>query len=124
MVKDQIEKAKEEIRKLQEFVELAESYRPDTPERHIIREYAFHNSMPLVIKNLNKKGILKDGAEIIKKDVIYVLNSKPKDELHRIIQSWYKRKISSNKKQYSGTPKKPRRNRKLALLMALKNDKK
>ncbi len=117
MAKNKVEKAKEEIRDLQKFIELTESYQADTPERHIIREYAYYNSIPIVIKSLREKGITKEGKEIEKQDVLDILKAKPVDDLQRIIQSWYKQKVRGTKVK---TEPKPRRNGKLAMLNYLK----
>jgi hypothetical protein len=40
-----VRRAKEEIKRLQEYIDLAESYEADTLEKLIIKEYAFTNSM-------------------------------------------------------------------------------
>lgn len=112
MAQTKVEQVKEENSKLQEFVNLAESYRADNVERCIIREYAYYNSIPNVIKGLREKGITNDGKGIERQDVIDVLRAKPVDDLHRIIQSWYKQKVKGN-----------RRNGKQAMLMSLKSNK-
>ncbi len=118
MAKNKVEKAREEIKNLQEFIKLTESYQADTPERYIIREYAYYSSIPIVIKSLREKGITKEGKEIERKDVLDVIKAKPVDDLHRIIQSWYKLKVKGNKVKEEP---KPRRNRKLAMLNYLKS---
>lgn len=82
-------------------------------------KYAYFNSIPLVIKNLRDKDITKNGKGIEKQDVLDVLKAKPVDDLHRIIQSWYRHKARGNKvKSYS----KPRKNGKQAMLFTLKSN--
>ena len=74
-----VNKAKEEIIRLQRYVELAESYKADTLEKQIIKEYAYTYSIEKVAKNLN----------IDRKPVISTIRSKGVDELHKIVRSGY-----------------------------------
>lgn len=97
VAKTNIEQAKVEISRLQKFVPIVESYNADNVEKFIFREYAYYNSIPKVIKSLRDIGISKDRNGIEKQDIIDVLKAKPIDDLHRIIQSWYKQKVKGNK---------------------------
>jgi hypothetical protein len=84
-----VRRAKEEIKRLQLYVNLAESYETDTLEKVIIKEYAYTNSMFEVSRNLNRQGYLINGLPIDKEYVSCVINQKPADELHRILKSGY-----------------------------------
>jgi hypothetical protein len=48
-----VDRAKAEIKRLQNFVNLVESYEADTLDKAIIKEYAFTNSIVEVTKRLN-----------------------------------------------------------------------
>lgn len=79
-----VQKAKEEIQRLQTYVDLVESYNTDTVEKFIIKEYAQTNSITKVLEKLKERGI------VIEKEVIVeAIKSQPKDELHRIIRKGY-----------------------------------
>jgi hypothetical protein len=92
-----VERAKREISRLQEYVDLVVSYEADTIEKMIIKEYAYSNSMTKTVKKLEDSGVLKDGMMIDKQYVLIVINSKPKDQLHRILRSGYNRRIKHRK---------------------------
>lgn len=44
------QKAKEQVKQLQEYIDLVESYQADTLEKWIVKEYAFTNSMIEVVR--------------------------------------------------------------------------
>ena len=75
-------KAKEEIKRLQWYCDLVESYQTDTLEKIIIKEYCLTNSMPKIIENLNYLGVTRES-------VVSIINGKPQDELHKIVKSGY-----------------------------------
>lgn len=84
-----VSRAKEEVIRLQEYIDLAESYEVDSMEKLIIKEYAFTNSITEVIKALKSHGFTLNGKEIENKDIVDVLTSKGTDDLHRLIRSGY-----------------------------------
>jgi hypothetical protein len=84
-----VRRAKEEIKQLQDYIDLAESYKADTLEKLIIKEYAFTNSIAEVTRVLNRRGFLVNGKIIEKQDVLAIIKSKPKDELHGLLRSGY-----------------------------------
>lgn len=94
-----VHKAKEQIKKLERYVELAESYKANTLEELIVKEYAYYNSIPKVLESLNQKGLLKDGAPFEKTDIVEVLRGKPKDEFQQIVIRGYWRKIKNRIKR-------------------------
>lgn len=79
-----IQKAKEEIQRLQTYIKLVATYNAETIEKVIIKEYALTNSINKVLEILIKRGI-----EIEREDIVKVIKSNPKDELHRIIRKGY-----------------------------------
>jgi hypothetical protein len=80
-------------------VDLVLSYEADTIEKMIIKEYANSNSMTKVVKKLEDAGMLNDGTKIDKEYVSFVINSKPKDQLHRILRSGYKQRVKHSIKK-------------------------
>ena len=84
------QRAKEEVKRLQEYIELVESYQADTLEKWIVKEYAFTNSMVEVVKRANDRGFANNGSPIDKKFVVSIINSsKVNDELHRLLRRGY-----------------------------------
>jgi phage tail protein X len=57
-------KAEEEIGRLQQYLNLVESYETDTVEKLIIKEYAYTNSITEVVKKLNDRGHTLQGKFI------------------------------------------------------------
>lgn len=92
-----VSKAKEEIRNLQKYIELAESYEANTLEKQIIKEYAYTNSINEIVKVFESRGITKNGEKIKRSYVSKVIDSKPLDELHKILKKGYRLKIKPNK---------------------------
>ncbi|WP_312096205.1 hypothetical protein [Niallia sp.] len=82
--------AKEEIRRLQHFIQVVESFEADTLERWIIKEYAFTSSIREVVLRGNKKGLKHNGADLDCDYVRSVIVANPKDELHKLIKGNYK----------------------------------
>lgn len=79
-----VQKAKDEIQRLQTYIDMVEGYNADTLEKMIIKGYAQTNSIVKVVDILANQGI-----SIEKKDVLDAIKSKPKDELHRLIRRGY-----------------------------------
>jgi hypothetical protein len=69
-------RAKQKVLRLQDFIELAESYEADTLEKLIIKEYAFSNSIAEVIQTLERRGIQKNGKPIEKQDVLDTIKAR------------------------------------------------
>lgn len=53
--------AKEEFKRLQKYIDLAELYEADTFEKLMIKEYAYTNSVTQVVNILNNHGCSIDG---------------------------------------------------------------
>lgn len=82
--------AKEEIRRLQHFVQVVESYEAETLERWIIKEYAYTSSIREVVLRGNKKGFKHNGSDLDFDYVRSVIAANPKDELHKLIKGNYR----------------------------------
>lgn len=89
-----VRRAKEEVRRLSLYISLVESYEADTLEKLIIKEYAYTNSIPEVIRILNSRGI-----EVERQYILDVIKSKPKDELHKIVKTGYMIKTRPNRRR-------------------------
>ncbi|MGG3471313.1 hypothetical protein ABES02_28065 [Neobacillus pocheonensis] len=84
-----VRRAQEEIKRLQDYVDLAENYEADTLEKFIIKEYAFTNSIEEITRILNRRGYTIKGEPIGREYVSAVINGKSSDELHRMLKSGY-----------------------------------
>lgn len=91
-----IQKAKQEIKRLQTYIDLVEGYKTDTVEKIIIKEYAETNSIVKVVGILKKRDI-----SVEKQDVVEVIKSKPTDELHRIIRKGYMLRTKHTRRENS-----------------------
>jgi capsid portal protein len=95
-----VQQAKEEIKRLERYINLAESYEADTIEKWIIKEYAYTNSLAEIVRRADAKGFTIGGKPMDIKYVRLVLDGNPKDQLHRILRQGYRRKIKPNKKRW------------------------
>ncbi len=96
-----VNKAKQEIKRLQEYINLVENYEAETLEKMIIKEYAISNSMVEVIKKMNADGYTVNGEEINRDYVVSIINSsKTSDELHRLVRLGYRAKVRSSRSKY------------------------
>ena len=86
-----VERAKQEIKRLQHYIDLVESYPGDTTENRVIKEYAKTNSIVKVTENL----------KLEREYVTSIIKSKGKDELHKLMRSGYMEKTKSNRKKIS-----------------------
>jgi hypothetical protein len=90
--------AKEEIRRLQHFVHLVESYEADSLEKWIIKEYAYTSSIREVVSRGNKRRITNNGVELDHEFVKNIIAGYPKDELHQLVKANYRLRIRHNKR--------------------------
>ncbi|RDI40909.1 hypothetical protein [Falsibacillus pallidus] len=92
-----VQKAKDEIKRLQHYINLVESYEVNSLERWIIKEYAYTNSIIEVVRRANIQKLTYEGLPLDKKFATAVLKAKATDELHLIMQRGYKHRIKMNK---------------------------
>lgn len=77
-----LDRAKNEIQKLQYYVNLVETYQPSNIEQEIVKEYAIKNSIPEVCETLS----------VSRDKVVDVITTLGKDELHKIVRTGYMQK--------------------------------
>lgn len=94
-----VQRAKDEIKRLQNYVSLAESYEETTLESWVIKEYAYTNSIEEIVNRANEKDLTHNGKLIDREFIIQVINGKASDELHRLLRSGYRLKIKPIKKR-------------------------
>lgn len=94
-----VEQAKKKIEELQFFVDIAESYKPETIEQRVIKEYAFTSSRKVVVENLSILGFKYKNRQLEQEDVSNIIKSKNIDDLHRIVKSGFLKKTKSHRKR-------------------------
>jgi hypothetical protein len=92
-----VQRARNEIVRLQHYVDLVESYPSDSLEKWIIKEYGYTNSLIKVVEHANAQGFTLDGKPIERQYVLSVINGKATDELHKMLKAGYRRKANVNK---------------------------
>ncbi|MDO8223947.1 hypothetical protein [Bacillus cabrialesii] len=93
-----VEKAKEEIIWLQNYIQVAESYETNTIERRILKEYAHIGNSLKVATQLNTEGLKINKREILPQDVTAIIRSKATDELHKIVKRGFQYKYRGKKR--------------------------
>lgn len=90
--------AKKRIAELQHFVDLVENYETVDFRSYVVKEYAITSSINKVVDKMNQCGFQVDNRDIIRDDVIAVINTKSSkiDELHKRMRSVYRKKLSHN----------------------------
>ncbi|MCY8488769.1 hypothetical protein [Bacillus atrophaeus] len=90
-----IEKAKQTVKDLNNFIKLTEECSADTFEKKVIKEYAIHGSVSKVSDLINEQGIKIGNKKVKPSDISKIIQSKPHvNELHVIVQ-----KIFNNNKK-------------------------
>lgn len=81
-----VEAAKKEIKELQAFVDLVETYKPSTLEENILKEYALLGSINKVVGKINDEHDREiiDGTFVTK-----LITSKSQNELHKCLKTNY-----------------------------------
>lgn len=93
-----IDEAREQIKKLEDYIELVEMYTPETFEQHAIKLYVLQEHVARVAKMLNELGFRIGKRKVIGTDVSNILRAKPTDELHELAVKLFKQ----NKKMVKG----------------------
>lgn len=93
-----VRKAKEEIKRLQHYVDLVEGYDANTLDKLIIKEYAVTNSIVKIELMLKERKSRFSADQITREYIIAVINGKASDELHRILKSGYLQRIKHNRR--------------------------
>ena len=92
-----IEQAKQQIKELEEYIQLIETYQANTFEQESVFLYVQLESVSKVADELNKKGYKVGNRRVISKDVSDVIRSKPTDEMHVLAKQFF----TGNKKRAS-----------------------
>lgn len=92
-------KAKKKIEELQHYVAITESYKPETIELRVIKEYAYTSSRKVVVENLNALGFEYNGRQLEQQDVTNIIKSKTMDELHRLVKIGFLKKTKAHRKR-------------------------
>lgn len=93
-----VNRAKEEVKWLQEYIDLVEAYEADTIEKQIIKSYAYTTSVAEIVRNFENHATMLNGKIIEKDFVVSVITGKATDPLHKLIKSSYLSKIKNNKR--------------------------
>jgi hypothetical protein len=80
-----VPRVKEEIRRLQYFIDLVENYEASSLKKWIIKEYAYTGSIREVVNRANKRGLTSNGNELDHRFAKNVITSSSRDELHRFV---------------------------------------
>jgi hypothetical protein len=87
-----VEKAREEILKLQQYIELVETYEANTLDKLIIKEYALTNSIDKTVKAVLAAGYANYHKEVDRDYVVSLLKKRGKDDLHKLVRTAYMEK--------------------------------
>lgn len=85
--------AQKKVSELNHYISLVDTYTISNLEQWIIKNYALTNSIPRVIQNARQSKDMSLIENVTREKIISLLNSKPQDELHKIIIRGYKAKI-------------------------------
>lgn len=93
-----VDEAKEQIKKLEDYIKLVEGYVPSTFDQHAIKLYVLYEHVAKVANMLNDLGFRIGKRKVIGTDVSDILRAKPTDELHELAVKLFKQ----NKKMVKG----------------------
>jgi hypothetical protein len=99
--KEEIIKLHEEIRELERFIEIAESYEADTFEKKVIKEYAFIGNVATVATKMNEAGYSIEGRKLISNDISEIIKQKPIDELHKFVRKSFMQRRKGINRRYN-----------------------
>ncbi|NEY20512.1 hypothetical protein G4D61_11150 [Bacillus ginsengihumi] len=85
-----IEEAKQQIKEIENYINLVETYEPKTFEEDAIKTYVLIESVNKAAVELNEKGYRVGNRKVCGKDITNIILSKPKDDLHKIAQQMFK----------------------------------
>ena len=94
-----VSKIKSDIEQLQRYVDLVESFQPETLEEQIIKEYSYIGSVEKVAIKVNDMGYSNEGQPFEKEDISNIIKSKPSNELHKLIRSGFLKKTRHTRRK-------------------------
>lgn len=92
-----VDKAREEIKWLQNYIQLVENYDTNTIEKRILKEYAHIGNSQKVATKLNCEGLSINKRDILPQDVTAIIRSKAADDLHKIIKRGFQYKFRNKR---------------------------
>lgn len=99
-----VSQIKKEVAELNAFIDLVESFQPETLEEQIIKEYAYIGSLEKVATKVNEKGYSNEGLPFEKEDISAIIMNKPTNELHKVIRSGFLKKTRHNRRKIGRVP--------------------
>lgn len=94
-----IEQARNQIKELENFINMVENYEAHTFEKEAIKLYVLMENVNEVAAELNDKGYRVGNRKVIGKDVSDIIRTKPIDEMHELAKKMFgkNRKRASRK---------------------------
>jgi hypothetical protein len=88
----EIAEAREQIKRLKEYIEKVESYQADTYEQKVFKLYVLCENVTKVTKELNEQGYRIGNRKLVTKDLSDLIRSKPSlDEIHELARKLFNR---------------------------------
>jgi hypothetical protein len=94
-----IEKANNEIKRLQHYIELIENYQTDTLDKFIVLSYAKTNSIDKTLELVMESRYSLEHKPIERDYIVKVLKQIGKDELHKLVRSAYMAKTKDHRRK-------------------------
>jgi len=94
-----VDKAREEIEWLQNYIQIVENYETNTIEKRILKEYAYIGNSQKVAAKLNSEGLSINKRDLLPQDVTAIIRSKATDDLHKIIKRGFLYKFRDRNKR-------------------------
>jgi hypothetical protein len=85
-----IEQAREQIKRLEDYIDMVENYQPATFEQVAIKRYVIIESVNKVAAELNEEGYRMGNRKLVGKDITNIIHEKPKDDMHQTAQKMFK----------------------------------
>jgi len=81
--------AKEQIKKLEEYIEKVENYEDDSFEKKVFKLYVLRENVTKITKELNEEGHRIGNRKLITKDLSDLIRSKPTDDMHELARKLF-----------------------------------
>lgn len=77
-----IEQAQEQIKQLEDYIDMIHSYKADTFEKEALLEYLLIENVNKVADVLNNRGHRIGNRKVVGKDISDIIRGKPSDSVH------------------------------------------
>lgn len=94
-----VAEAKKEIESLRLFIQLTEEYPEASVQERVIKLYAYIGSIKTVVAEINIEREKQNLLPIDNTFVTEIIQSKPKDPLHKLLRANYMAKTKPNRKK-------------------------